>query len=52
MADTTAPWVFSEEKLGNALAGRDAKKEKETRSKTVWFMNDLSDVLRYACSVG
>mmetsp|Transcript_36556 Transcript_36556/g.81199 ORF Transcript_36556/g.81199 Transcript_36556/m.81199 type:complete len:434 (-) Transcript_36556:555-1856(-) len=46
MADTTAPWVFSEEKLGNALAGRDAKKEKETRSKTVWFMNDLSDVLR------
>lgn len=44
-------WIFKKEFLGDVNLARfnhstDAKKEKESRFKTIWFMKDLSDALR------
>jgi len=44
-------WIFKKEFLEDENSSRfshstDVKKEKENRFKTIWFMKDLSNILR------
>ena len=50
----SSEWIFKKEFLENVNSTRfsqftDIKKEKENRFKTVWFMQDLTNALRYRC---